>query len=104
MLSLVVQLDNMTRSAELLTMPNGTRSFPARSCCDLKEQYPEMPSGKYIIAPTTLTTIYCSSAYCICAQVCTGLTPTVDVPLMVSRFTATMRMEAVLHVLMPMSG
>lgn len=53
MLSLVVQLDNMTRSAELLTTPNGTHSFPARSCCDLKEQYPEMPSGKYIVAPAT---------------------------------------------------
>ena len=45
MLSMIVQLDNMTRYAELLTMPNGTRSFPARSCCDLKEQYPDIPSG-----------------------------------------------------------
>jgi hypothetical protein len=32
-------------------MPNGSRSFPARSCCDLKEQYPEMPSGLYWIDP-----------------------------------------------------
>lgn len=43
---MVVQLDNMTQYAELLTMPNGTQSFPARSCCDLKEQYPEISSGK----------------------------------------------------------
>jgi hypothetical protein len=51
MLSMVVQLDNMTRHAELLTMPNGTQSFPARSCCDLKEQYPDIPSGVYWIDP-----------------------------------------------------
>jgi hypothetical protein len=51
MLSMIVQLDNMTRYAELLTMPNGTRSFPARSCCDLKEQYPDIPSGTYWIDP-----------------------------------------------------
>ena len=46
MMSMVVHLDNMTRTTELLAMPNGTRLFPARSCCDLREQYPQMPSGK----------------------------------------------------------
>ena len=43
---MIVQLDNMTREAELLTMPNGTQSYPARSCCDLREQYPEISSGE----------------------------------------------------------
>ena len=47
MLSMVIQLDNMTQTVHLLKRPNGSRQFPARSCCDLKEQYPETESGRW---------------------------------------------------------
>ena len=103
---MVIQLDNMTRHVELLTMPNGTHSFPARSCCDLKEQYPDIYSGKYIGLSTTLDLmlqIYVTK-HLLFTQVCTGLIPTVAVQLMPSKFTVTMRMEVVLPVLMLRNG
>ena len=43
---MVVQLDNMTHNAEGFVRPNGTKLFPARSCCDLKEEYPDIASGE----------------------------------------------------------
>ena len=43
---MVMQLDNMTHSAEGFVRPNGTKHFPARSCCDLKEEYLDTPSGE----------------------------------------------------------
>ena len=46
MLSMVIEMDNITRTIELVKRPNGTREFPARSCCELQEQYPGIPSGK----------------------------------------------------------
>lgn len=51
MLSVVVELDNMTRTIDLLKKPDGTVHFPARSCCDLKEQHPDSESGYYWIDP-----------------------------------------------------
>ena len=39
-------MDNMTRTVQLLKRPDGTRQFPSRSCCDLKEQYPSKESGE----------------------------------------------------------
>lgn len=47
MLSMVIELDNMTRTIELLKKPNGTKQFPARSCCELQEEYFDIPSGKF---------------------------------------------------------
>jgi len=44
---MVIQLDNMSLTVNLLRKPNGSRQFPARSCCDLKEQYPETESGEW---------------------------------------------------------
>ena len=45
MVSVVVELHNMTRTVQLLRKPDGTRQFPSRSCCDLKEQYSDKESG-----------------------------------------------------------
>ena len=45
MLSVVIHLDNMTRTVGLLKRPDGSKQFPARSCCDLKEQYSKSQSG-----------------------------------------------------------
>ena len=38
-------MDNITRTVELLKKPDGSQQFPSRSCCDLKEQYPEKVTG-----------------------------------------------------------
>ena len=46
MLSMVIELDNMTRTVELLRRPDGSKQFPAQSCCDLKDQYPDKQSGE----------------------------------------------------------
>ena len=46
MLSMAVELDNMTRTVQLLRKPDGTQQFPSRSCCDLKEQYSDKESGR----------------------------------------------------------
>ncbi len=48
MLTMVIELDNMTRTVELLRSPDGSRQFPATSCCDLKEQHPNTKSGGYL--------------------------------------------------------
>ena len=48
MLSMVVEMDNMTRTALLLRKPDGSQRFPSRSCCDLIEQYPDKQSGTYV--------------------------------------------------------
>ena len=44
---MVIHLDNMTRTVGLLKRPDGSKQFPARSCCDLKEQHSESESGGY---------------------------------------------------------
>lgn len=46
MLSVVVEVNNMTKTVQLMRKPDGSQQFPSRSCCDLKEQYPEKPSGE----------------------------------------------------------
>jgi hypothetical protein len=45
MLSMVAEVDNMTRVVHLLRNPDGSEQFPSRSCCDLIEQHPEKESG-----------------------------------------------------------
>lgn len=49
MLSMVLDMNNMTQVVQLLRRPDGSRQFPARSCCDLKEEYPDMDSGTLAI-------------------------------------------------------
>jgi hypothetical protein len=48
MLSMVAEVDNMTRVVHLLRNPDGSEQFPSRSCCDLIEQHPEKESGTYV--------------------------------------------------------
>lgn len=43
---MVIELDNMTKTVELLRSPDGSRQFPALSCCDLKDQHPDTPNGR----------------------------------------------------------
>ena len=45
MASLMVELDEMTRTIELIKKPDGSKKFPARSCCDLKSDYSETKTG-----------------------------------------------------------
>ena len=45
MASLMVELDEMTRTIELIKKPDGSKKFPARSCCDLKNDYSETKTG-----------------------------------------------------------
>lgn len=45
MATLMLQLDNITRTLELVKKPDGRKSFPARSCCDLKREYPQTKTG-----------------------------------------------------------
>jgi hypothetical protein len=45
MTSFVIQLDNITQTIKLSQKPNGHKLFPARSCCDLKHDYPHAKSG-----------------------------------------------------------
>jgi hypothetical protein len=51
MTSFVIQLDNITQTIKLSQKPNGHKLFPARSCCDLKHDYPHAKSGSYYIDP-----------------------------------------------------
>ena len=55
MLTMVIELDNMTRTVELLRSPDGSRRFPAISCCDLKEQHPDARSGEFLNSPFLIT-------------------------------------------------
>ena len=48
MSSLMVQLDNITNTIQLVKKPNGHRQFPARSCCDLKHDYPNARTGQIL--------------------------------------------------------
>ena len=57
MVSMVLQLSNMTRTLELLKRPDGTKEFPSRSCCELKKQHPETKNGVYVCV-------------CVCSCVC----------------------------------
>ena len=36
---------DLNETITLHKKPNGTREFPASSCCDLKENYPEVKTG-----------------------------------------------------------
>ena len=88
---MVMHLDNMTNHVELLTMPNGTQSFPARSCCDLREQYPDIPSGTYVQwqFKELLNECYTTQEHI-------GLIQMEGALLMPSKWTATMTMANVL--------
>ena len=57
MLSMVVTLDNLTNTIGLLRRPDGTQQYPTRSCCDLKEQYPDKKSGKSLVIKSQPTVI-----------------------------------------------
>lgn len=62
---MIAQVDNMTRTVQLLRNPDGSQQFPSRSCCDLREQYPNKPSGTYWIDPNgghpaDAFTVYCN--------------------------------------------
>ena len=42
---LITQVDILNRTLHLHKKPNGTRDFPASSCCNLKENYPYLTTG-----------------------------------------------------------
>ena len=44
----MVQLDNLTKTVQLVKKPNGHRQYPARSCCDLKHDYPHARTGRHL--------------------------------------------------------
>lgn len=41
----MIELDSLTRTIGLIKTPNGSREYPALSCCDLKHDYPDKKTG-----------------------------------------------------------
>ena len=46
---LIKYVQDLNDTIVLHHKPNGTREFPAPSCCNLKENYPEIESGMSLL-------------------------------------------------------
>jgi len=45
------RMDKLRQEVNMLTKPDGSKAHPARTCRDLKANYPDMPSGQYWLDP-----------------------------------------------------
>ena len=66
MASLMLELDQISNAINLIKMPNGSKAYPALSCCDLKKDYPETKTGLFYKVNDNENKVYCIIIYCRC--------------------------------------
>ena len=67
-------VQDLNNTITLHNKPNGTRDFPSPSCCNLKENYPEIESGMssllgwggVVIVYAIISGIGWGLCYCLC--------------------------------------
>ncbi len=56
MASLMLELDLISRTMDLIKSPNGSKEYPTLSCCHLKHDYPDKKTGLYLLPLTVFLT------------------------------------------------